>query len=69
LIDTLRHNEQRLEEHVAERTVALEAANRRLEALSRTDGLTGIANRRRLTRCWRANGRARSAAANRWRWP
>jgi len=48
LIDTLRHNEQRLEEHVAERTVALEAANRRLEALSRTDGLTGIANRRRF---------------------
>ncbi|MFZ1499847.1 MAG: diguanylate cyclase [Giesbergeria sp.] len=48
LIDTLRHNEQRLEEHVAERTVALEAANRRLESLSRTDGLTGIANRRRF---------------------
>ncbi len=48
LIDTLRNNEQRLEEHVAERTVALEAANHRLEALSRTDGLTGIANRRRF---------------------
>ena len=48
LIDALRSNEQRLEEHVAERTVALEAANRRLEALSRTDGLTGIANRRRF---------------------
>ena len=48
LIDALRHNEQRLEEHVAERTVALEAANHRLEALSRTDGLTSIANRRRF---------------------
>ena len=48
LIDTLKTNEQRLETHVAERTVALEAANRQLEALSRTDGLTGIANRRRF---------------------
>jgi diguanylate cyclase (GGDEF)-like protein len=47
-IDTLRSSEQRLEEHVAERTLALEKANRRLEALSRTDGLTGIANRRRF---------------------
>lgn len=48
LIDTLRGNEQRLEARVAERTVALEAANSRLESLSRTDGLTGIANRRRF---------------------
>ena len=48
LIDTLRHNEQRLKEHVAQRTVALEVANRQLEALSRTDGLTGIANRRQF---------------------
>ncbi len=48
LIDTLQSNEQRLEAHVAERTIALEAANHRLEALSRTDGLTGIANRRRF---------------------
>jgi len=48
LIDTLKTNEQRLETHVAERTLALEAANRQLEALSRTDGLTGIANRRRF---------------------
>jgi diguanylate cyclase (GGDEF)-like protein len=48
LIETLRSNEQHLAEHVAERTAALENANRRLEALSRTDGLTGIANRRRF---------------------
>lgn len=48
LIETLRSNEQRLEAHVAERTLALEAANHQLEALSRTDGLTGIANRRRF---------------------
>jgi diguanylate cyclase (GGDEF)-like protein len=46
MIDTLRHSEQRLQERVAERTMALEEANRRLEALSRTDGLTGLANRR-----------------------
>jgi len=48
LIETLQSNEQRLEAHVTERTMALEAANHRLEALSRTDGLTGIANRRRF---------------------
>ena len=41
------HNE-RLEELVAERTRELEQANRQLEALSATDSLTGIANRRRF---------------------
>ncbi len=48
LIDTLKDNEQRLEARVTERTVALETANHRLRALSRTDGLTAIANRRRF---------------------
>lgn len=48
LIETLRSNEQHLEEHVAERTAALKEANLQLEALSRTDGLTGTANRRRF---------------------
>ena len=38
-----------LERKVAERTEALEAANLRLEALSITDSLTGLANRRRFT--------------------
>ena len=33
---------------MAERTLALENANRKLQAQSRTDGLTGIANRRRF---------------------
>ncbi len=37
-----------LERKVAERTEALGAANRRLEALSVTDALTGVANRRRF---------------------
>ncbi|HJV97060.1 MAG TPA: diguanylate cyclase, partial [Albitalea sp.] len=37
-----------LERKVAERTAALEEANRRLERLSLTDALTGLANRRRF---------------------
>ena len=37
-----------LEQKVAERTVALEEANQRLELLSATDGLTGVANRRKF---------------------
>ncbi|MFG1926816.1 diguanylate cyclase [Cryptosporangium sp. NPDC048952] len=37
-----------LEDKVAERTAQLTEANRQLEQLSRTDGLTGLANRRSL---------------------
>lgn len=37
-----------LEEHVRERTAALEETNRKLSRLSATDGLTGLANRRRF---------------------
>ncbi len=37
-----------LEHKVTERTAALEAANRKLELLSATDGLTGVANRRKF---------------------
>lgn len=37
-----------LEQRVAERTAELEEANRKLAALSTTDGLTGLANRRRF---------------------
>jgi len=38
----------RLEDMVTERTQELESANRRLETMAHLDGLTGIANRRRL---------------------
>ena len=42
----LAHHRDRLAELVQARTLELEAANRRLETLSRTDALTGLANRR-----------------------
>jgi len=45
-IDGLRERHRELEALVDQRTQALLAANDKLEALSNTDGLTGIANRR-----------------------
>ncbi len=42
-----------LETLVDERTQALEQANRKLELLSNTDGLTGVANRRSFDRVFR----------------
>ncbi|MCF7823184.1 MAG: diguanylate cyclase [Candidatus Marinimicrobia bacterium] len=44
----VRKHKEHLEELVKERTEKLEMANQQLEVLSRVDGLTGIANRRRL---------------------
>ena len=41
-----------LEEKVRQRTVELQAANLQLETLSTTDGLTGLANRRRFDSYW-----------------
>lgn len=41
-----------LEEKVLQRTAELESANRQLQALSATDGLTGLANRRAFDRGW-----------------
>ncbi len=41
-----------LESKVKQRTLELEAANQQLEALSATDGLTGLANRRRFDAYW-----------------
>ena len=45
---TIGHNHELMEARVAERTRELEEANRKLAALSLTDSLTGIANRRRF---------------------
>ena len=45
-MQSLRERNLELEAIVEDRTRALEEANRRLEAQSNTDGLTGIANRR-----------------------
>jgi diguanylate cyclase (GGDEF)-like protein len=43
---------EHLEESVQQRTAELEAANRQLAALSTTDGLTGLANRRHFDEAW-----------------
>jgi diguanylate cyclase (GGDEF)-like protein len=46
LVSTLQDSERELERRVAERTAALNLSNAKLEAMSLTDALTGIANRR-----------------------
>lgn len=51
MAEGLRQNTVELEARVADRTQALEAANRQLEALSSTDAVTGIANRRHFDHC------------------
>lgn len=48
LVDNLRTSEHELELRVAERTDKLRELNNQLEAMSLTDALTGIANRRRF---------------------
>lgn len=48
LVESLQASEQVLEARVAQRTSELQVLNLKLEALSTTDGLTGVANRRRF---------------------
>ena len=66
-IDSLRQRNSELEALVEERTEALQAAKNKLEALSNTDGLTGIANRRSfdtgLAREWKRAQRNASTLA------
>ncbi len=51
-----------LERRVAERTEALAAANLQLEALSRSDALTGLSNRRRFDAVLESEGRRAARA-------
>ncbi len=51
-VEALRRSETVLEARVAERTAALNEANRRLEVLTRRDPLTGLGNRNELERAW-----------------
>ncbi|VXD00497.1 Sensor domain-containing diguanylate cyclase [Pseudomonas sp. 8Z] len=46
LVENLQHSERELEQRVTQRTEELQVLNQRLETLSMTDALTGIANRR-----------------------
>ncbi len=66
-VDSLKERHRVLEALVEERTQALEQANRQLQLLSSTDGLTGIANRRHfdaaLAHEWARAQRARSSLA------
>lgn len=66
-IDGLSERNRELETLVGERTAALKIANDQLEALSNTDGLTGIANRRSfdsgLAQEWKRGQRAGSSLA------
>jgi diguanylate cyclase (GGDEF)-like protein len=67
MADRLRGHQQALEMQVAERTQALVQANRKLTELSVTDGLTGLANRRRfdevLLREWHRARRERGSVS------
>lgn len=48
LVESLQRSERELERRVAQRTEELQVLNQRLETLSMTDALTGIANRRQF---------------------
>ncbi len=63
MVESLKASEQLLETRVQERTAELRLLNARLEAISITDGLTGVANRRRFD-AMLANEWARAARLN-----
>lgn len=69
LVDTLQRSERELEQRVAARTEELQVLNSRLETLSLTDALTGIANRRHfdevLDKEWKRPGRRRAVGPGR----
>lgn len=48
MLEVLRNSEEKLERAVRQRTIELETANAQLQVLGITDGLTGLANRRRF---------------------
>lgn len=54
LREAISASNRELEDKVRQRTAELQAANRQLEALSTTDGLTGLANRRKFDLEWDA---------------
>ncbi len=54
LREAITASNQMLEDKVLQRTAELEAANQRLETLSATDALTGLANRRSFDQEWEA---------------
>lgn len=56
-LSELHENERTLEARIRERTTELEEANRKLEALSFADGLTGLGNRRQLDQALAAEWR------------
>jgi hypothetical protein len=65
-ISRLTRHQAELEQLVTARTAELEESNRKLAALSTTDGLTGVSNRRGFDLALEAEWRRAAAPARRW---